>query len=110
GASIGLLLLPQPLAALYIALFLRVLPSGLWPLALDTVNTVVVNAAVALALGAWLLDVGAQRRPITWSPVCLLIALYILWATMTLLWAPDLIEAKKSLVTYISGFILLLLI
>jgi O-antigen ligase len=109
GAAISLLLLQQPLAALYVMLFLRVLPSGFWPPALDDVNTVVVNSALALALGAFLLDVAAQRRPITWSPVCLLVALYIVFATVTLLWAPDFIEGKKKLVAYTSGLIVLFL-
>jgi putative inorganic carbon (HCO3(-)) transporter len=109
AAAIGLILLQQPLPALYVALFLHVVPYGLWPPAIDAVNTVVVNSSLALALGAWLLHIAVLRRPILWNHVCVLVALYIVWGIVTLLWAPDIIEGRKKLVGYIAGFTLLFL-
>ena len=79
-------------------------------LRIGIVYTLAANWAIAVALGAWLLEVIGQRRRIQWNAVCVLMTLYLVWAMVTLLWAPDLILARKELVAYISGFILLLLI
>ena len=108
--AIGLFLLPRPLTALYLALFLFLLPWRLYPPEWDPVVTVVLNGAFALALCAWLLQAPFQQRPILWNGVCFLIALYIVWASVSLLWAPDLIEGRRKLVGYGIGFILLFLV
>ncbi|MER9900204.1 O-antigen ligase family protein [Mesorhizobium sp. M0130] len=107
GAAIALYLVQRPLSALYVAIFLALMPMGLRS---GLVYDVAANSALALALGAWLLSVIVQRQHIQWNAVCVLMALYLVWAVVTLLWAPDLILARKELVAYASGFIVLLLI
>ncbi|MDR6756398.1 O-antigen ligase [Mycoplana sp. BE70] len=107
GAAIALYLVQRPRGALHAAIFLSLMPTGL---RLEPVFTLAVNSALALAFGAWLLNVIVQRQPIQWNAVCIVLALYLVWAIVTLLWAPDLILARKELVTYVIGFILLLLI
>jgi O-antigen ligase len=107
AASVGLILLQCPLPALYVALFIRLLPIGFAP-PLSTVYTITVNLAVDVALGAWLLDT-AMRRPILWHPVCILVAIYIVWSSATLLWAPDVGAGSTKLVQFTTGLCLLLL-
>jgi putative inorganic carbon (hco3(-)) transporter len=109
ATAISLLLLQQPLQALYVALFIR-LSAIAFPPPFGIVYTVVVNMAVALALGAWLIRTAGERRPILWNPVTGLIALYIIWSSVTLLWASDLDAGATKLVQYISGLVLVLLI
>lgn len=107
AAAIGLYLIQRPLIALNVAIFLALMPMEL---RFEIVYTLAVNSALALALGAWLLKVVVQRQHIHWNAVCVLLTLYLVWAIVTLLWAPDLVLARKELVAYVSGFVLLLLI
>ncbi|HXW71846.1 MAG TPA: O-antigen ligase family protein [Methylocella sp.] len=65
---------------------------------------------MALALLAWMLHAPSKRSPIVWNSVYILLFLYIMWATVTLLWAPDLIAGKKKLVSYCIGLNMLFLI
>jgi putative inorganic carbon (hco3(-)) transporter len=109
AAAISLLLLQQPLQALYVALFIRLSPVA-FPPPYSIVFTVVVNMAVVLALGAWFIRTIGERRPIVWSPVTVLVALYIIWSSVTLLWASDLAAGATKLVQYVSALILFFLI
>lgn len=109
-AAICLFLVRRPLTALHVALFLYLIPFGLWLPEVDLLQTIGINGAIALAFCAWLLRASFQRRPIVWNSVCLLIGLYIVWATVSLLWAPDLVEGRKRLVGYGLGLIILFLI
>ncbi|CAH2405819.1 O-antigen ligase family protein [Mesorhizobium escarrei] len=107
GAAIAVYLVIRPLSALYVAIFLALMPMAL---RFGIVYDVAANSALALALGAWLLNIIVQRQHIQWNAVYVLMSLYLVWAVVTLLWAPDLILARKELVAYASGVILLLLI
>jgi O-antigen ligase len=109
-AAIVLFLLQRPVTALYVALFLYIYPVGLRPGELDLAYTIAANGTLALALCAWIFHAPCQPRPVLWNGVCFLIALYIVWAGVTLLWAPDLIVGRKKLVAYCIGLILLFLI
>lgn len=110
AAAIGLYFLRRPLAALYVALLLYLIPYGVQPPEFDLAYTILANGAIALALCAWVLQVPSQRQPVVWDEVCLLIFVYIVWASVTLLWAPDLIEARHKLAAYCIGLILLFLV
>jgi putative inorganic carbon (HCO3(-)) transporter len=115
ATAIALFLLQRPLLALYVALFPYLIPFGLIPFGrlpteFDYAYTIASNGAIGLAVCAWMLHAPLQRRPIRCNSVCLLIALYIVWACVTLLWAPDLIEGRKRLVGYGIGLTLLFLI
>jgi putative inorganic carbon (HCO3(-)) transporter len=107
AAAAGLFLLQRPLSALYVALFFRLFPG-------EDVSSAIYTAAVygtiAVALFAWMLHAPYQRQPVQWNGVCLLIALYIVWGGVTLLWAPDIFAGVVKLRTYGVGLILLFLI
>jgi O-antigen ligase len=108
AATIGLALLQHPLATLFIALFLLLLPPG--ELRIEAVYQLVSNGALAAALGAWMLHAIAQSRGARWNVTLLLVMLYIAWCIVTLLWAPDLIEGRRKLITWTFSFIILFLI
>lgn len=110
AAAIVLLLLQRPPIALQVALFFYLFPIGLRPVEIGFAQDVVTNGALALAICAWMLHALSQRRPVLWNGVYFLFALYIVWASVTLLWAPDLVAGRKLLVAYCIGLILLFLI
>lgn len=110
AAAIALLLLLRPLISLQVALFFYLIPFGMRPIEATLAFDVAANGMIALAVCAWLLHAPTQRQPIHWSTVCLFIVLFILWASVTLLWADDLIAGRKTLVGYGIGLILLFLI
>jgi O-antigen ligase len=110
AAAIAVVLLQRPLLALYAAYFLYLVPFGLRPASVDLASTIATNGAIVLAFGAWLLSAPSQRPPILWNGVYFLVALYIIWASVTLLWAHDLVEARHKLIAYFIAFVLLFLI
>lgn len=103
----GIYLLQRPAQALYLALFLLLLPNSL---RIDPIYTVGSNLAVALALFGWGIRwlLGGER--IRWNVTWILLAAYILLGIVTLLWAPDLIEGRRKAVAYTIGFIVIFLI
>ncbi len=108
AATIGLVLLMHPLPTLLIALFLVLVPPG--ELRIEAVYQLASNGVLAAALGGWLLHSIAQPRGARWNATSLLIALYIAWSIVTLLWAPDLIEGRRKLISWTYSFIVLFLI
>lgn len=107
-ATIGLLLLPNPLAATLLAAFLLLLPPG--DLRVEGIYSPAANFAVLAALGAWFVRALNGTETFKWNPTCLLVALYIAWGLVTLLWAPDLVESRRKIVAWTCSLILLLLI
>jgi putative inorganic carbon (HCO3(-)) transporter len=109
AGTLGLLLLQRPLAATLIAWFLILLPPG--DLRIDeSAYALAANGAVAAALGAGMAQAVGRPGSIRWNATCLLVLLYILWGAVTMLWAPDLIEARRKLVSWTISFILFLMI
>lgn len=109
AGTLGLLLLQRPLAATLIAWFLILLPPG--DLRIDeSAYALVANGAVAAALGVGMVQAVGRPGSIRWNATSLLALLYILWGAVTMLWAPDLIEARRKLVSWTISFILLLTI
>lgn len=106
GAA-GAFLLSRPLLALYLAAFLALLPSGL---RFDPLYTIVSNLSVAIALLGWMFQWLLRRERIHWNVTWILLAAYIAFGILTILWAPDLIEGRRKAVAYTIGFILLFLI
>jgi O-antigen ligase len=104
AAILLLHLLQRPLVAFYLALFLCLMP---FKFGFDPVYDMIRNLALALSLGSWLLHVASRRRAIAWNVTCSLIVLYMIWACITILWAPDLINSRQKLVAYAMGLILL---
>ncbi|MBL6081171.1 O-antigen ligase family protein [Belnapia sp. T18] len=110
GATASLVLLAQPILALELALMLRLLPNGLYAPELDMLFTVVVNGLLALALGAWVLQALSRREPVIWNPTCVLLGCHIAWCAVTVAWAADPVAARRSLVAYSAGWLLLFLL
>jgi O-antigen ligase len=109
AGALGLLLLQRPFTATLIAWFLILLPPG--DLRFHEITyTLAANGAVLAALGAGTAQAIGRPRPIRWNATCLLVLLYILWGVVTMLWAPDLIESRRKLVSWTTSFILLLMI
>ncbi|MBL6459072.1 O-antigen ligase family protein [Belnapia sp. T6] len=110
GATASLVLLAQPILALELALMLRLLPNGLYAPELDLLFTIVVNGLLALALGAWVLRALSRREPVIWNPTCVLLGCHIAWCAVTVAWAADPVAARRSLVAYSAGWLLLFLL
>jgi putative inorganic carbon (HCO3(-)) transporter len=107
--TLGLLLLQRPLTTTLIAWFLILLPPG--DLRFDEgAYTLAANGAVAGTLGVGIARAMGRPISIRWNATCLLVLLYILWGAVTLLWAPDLVEARRKLVAWTISFILLLMV
>lgn len=109
AGTLGLLLLQRPLTTTLIAWFLILVPPG--DLRFDgDAYALAANGAVAAALGVGVARAVGRPISIRWNATCLLVLLYILWGAVTMLWAPDLIEARRKLVAWTISFILLLMI
>lgn len=107
-ATIGLLLLRNPLSATLLAAFVLLLPPG--DLRVEGIYMAASNGAIVAALGVWLVRVLSGNETVKWNSTCLLVALYIAWGLVTLLWAPDLVEGRRKLIAWAFSLILLLLI
>jgi putative inorganic carbon (HCO3(-)) transporter len=107
GATIVLFLLQRPLPALFVALFLLLIPPS--ELRIDPGYQLAANGTLAAAVCSWLIYVTWRARAIQWNSTSLLIALYVAWGIGTLLWAPDLIEGRRKLIAWGVGFAILFL-
>lgn len=107
GLAGALLLVQSPLLACYVAVLLSLWPYGLRPPALDLVYTVAVNGAVAVAFAATILQGMGERKALFFPASLVVLTLYLGWAMVTLNWAPDLAAARRTLVAYATGAILL---
>jgi putative inorganic carbon (HCO3(-)) transporter len=110
AAAIAVFLLQRPLIVLNIAIVLYLFPFGLRPIDVGSLFDYATDGMIVLALCAWLLHAPFQRQPIRWNIAWLLLALFILWASVTLLWATDVVEGRKALVGFLSGSIMLFLV
>jgi O-antigen ligase len=87
-------------------MFLYLLPIEL---RIDGFYEIAVNLSILLALGAFVLHLPSNRQPVVWNLVCNLVALYMAWGIVSLLWAPDIVQGRRKLVAYGLGLILLFL-
>ncbi|MHB2205431.1 O-antigen ligase family protein [Methylobacterium sp. CM6257] len=82
---------------------LLLLPPGL---RFEPLYTIALNGALVTALGTWL---AWPRAPSQWSGTCILMALLIAWAAMSMLWAADLSLSRHAMVAWLFGFTVLFL-
>ncbi|WP_186384036.1 O-antigen ligase family protein [Methylobacterium dankookense] len=85
-------------------MFLLLLPLGL---RIEPLYTVAVNGMIVSALAGWL---ARPERPCHWTGACILLALLIGWAAMTVLWAADPVSSRRELIAWLISFILLFLL
>ncbi len=107
AAAVAIYLYRRPVRALCIALFLHLAPPDF---RIDIIFDLLVHSATLIALIACLADAFSHKRPFLWNSVCILIALYMAWGSISLLWASDADDGRRKLVAYGIGLALLLLI
>lgn len=89
--------LRKPVWALYAAIFVGLLPEGLFP---DHILSILNRSFLLIALGVWLLDTIARRRRIAWTGTALLMLGFLVWGTVTLAWVPNLDLGIERVVQY----------
>ncbi len=93
----------RPTWALYTAIFIVFLPSGLMSASLQsTLNRSITIVAFAI----WLFDTIIQRRKILFNSTAILMLAFIAWSLMTFFWVQNLDAAKIILQVYIMRFLL----
>jgi putative inorganic carbon (hco3(-)) transporter len=107
AVTLVLLAVRLPLVALYLTIFVALLPPGLIP---PLLYSQIFLALLALSLSAWLVQMMVQRRAVVVTVPVLLFALFWLWALITVLWAADPILSRQRLVQYLLVITLLFLI
>jgi O-antigen ligase len=105
AAAILLAWLRRPVLALYAAVLVTLLPSGLIP---TQFHSALNRSLTLLALGLWALSTIAGRRRMTWTSSMTLMALFLLWGLLTLFWASDVRTGQDLLIRYILRLALFL--
>lgn len=111
AAVLAVVFLHNPVWAMYAAIFVAMLPRQilrLFPIPFVTDYLIVLSLLFACV--SWLLGAAIHRRRIVWTGTNLVMLVFLAWSIITLLWAPDLILARRHLMAYIIGFALLLLL
>jgi O-antigen ligase len=65
---------------------------------------------ITVAFLFWLYSTIVHHKKINWTITSLLLLGFIFWGSITLFWAEDVLMGRRTLVTFIIGFILVLLI
>ncbi len=104
----------NPSLPLYIAIFFRFMPfeffTGLFSEdAALTLYFVVEYGSLALAVISWFCRLPFENRSIRLDVVCALVVLYVLWASISLLWARNPQLGVEKIGKYVIGLILLFL-
>lgn len=107
GASAALVLAARPLLAAHAALVLLLVPMHL---RLDPVYTIAVNGCLAVGLASWGVRRILERAPPAWPAACIAAMLLVAWAALSLLWAPNIVEGRRQLVSWVISVSLLLLL
>jgi O-antigen ligase len=110
GAVLGLIVviawMIKPVLALYAALFVVLLPTGVMPaLTQSTIN----RSMTVVAFAMWLLGgLLIRRQKIYWNGAAFVILAFIAWSFITMYWAPIEKEARDYMQVYTLRFILFL--
>ncbi|MBY0256584.1 O-antigen ligase family protein [Methylobacterium sp.] len=107
AGTAGLFLIVRPSLSLHGWFVLLVMPPALQ---VEPFHTLATNGACLAALASWLLADGLRRDPMAWNGTLLLLGLCILWACISLLWAPDIVEGRRALIAWVMSFLLLFLL
>jgi O-antigen ligase len=103
----GIIWLQTPIVALYVAILAVFLPLGVFP---SEVRSLLNRLTLALALIVWLLRALAHRRRVVWTGTSLLMAGFLVWAVITLVWASDLALGVERIAQYGSRWLLFMLL
>ena len=99
--------LHKPLWALYFTLFVVFLPTSLIP---ADVNSLLNRSATIIAFLVWVIDLIRRRRSVIITTSTLFMFLFILWASITLIWATDSSVGIQILQRYMLRLILFLIL
>lgn len=103
--AVGLTWMRTPVWALYAALSVTLLPSGVIP---AHIHSILNRSFTVVALGVLALDMIVRRRRLTWSSAMWFMSGFLAWSMLTLLWAPDSSAGQDTLGKYMLRFVLYL--
>jgi len=106
-AILLLVVFRRPILAMYAALFLVILPTGLIP---PSVHSFLNRITTVAALVIWLFAVITQGYRVVVTPATLLMAGFIAWSSVTLAWGNDLELGTMMIQVYLLRFILYLVL
>jgi O-antigen ligase len=107
GATLAIILIQHPLWALALAITTLWLPDSD---VFGSASAYFFDAALAVATLAWIFQVITKRRPLVWEPTSILAIGLVAWCCVTLAWAPDMLIARRGLVSISLSLIMLILI
>lgn len=105
AGTIGFILLMNPVWALYIALFIVLLPMGTIP---EDLQSILNRSIAVIAASTWLFDVIFRRRKIFFTPSTLLMLIFLAWAILTMFWAENFSAGITRLQVYVLRFLVFL--
>jgi putative inorganic carbon (HCO3(-)) transporter len=95
--------LRKPVLALYLAIFVVLLPRSLIP---DEINSILNRIAAMLALGVWVIELIKNKQHIIFTLSTGLMLSFIIWSAMSLTWGANQEEGLTVVQTYALRFIL----
>jgi O-antigen ligase len=95
----------KPAGALYAALFLVLLPTGLIP---PGIHSILNRAITMLALATWLFNVLTRHRRVQWTSTAIFMLGFLAWSVVTLFWAERLSRGTTIVQTYALRLVLFL--
>ena len=93
----------KPVLALYVTLFVVLLPVGIMPLG---IHSQLNRILTIIAFGTWALNMLMTHRRIFWSSTASVMLAFLVWSLLTMLWADRLDAAITLIQTYALRFIL----
>ncbi len=97
----------KPRLALYAALLLVLLPMGVFS---ADIQTILNRVLTIFALLVWLVHLIIRRRHIRWTVTAVIMLGFLVWSSVTVLWAQNLESSMYELGSYLLRFILFLLL
>jgi O-antigen ligase len=97
----------KPKLALYIALFIVLLPAGLIP---QNYQSLLNRLITVLAFLVWCFDIIFRRRKMTLTTSSVLMLGFILWGGVSIFWAENTSSALMTIQMYIMRFVLFLIL
>jgi O-antigen ligase len=99
--------LGRPIWALYLALFVVMLPTGLLPI---TMQSDLNRGLTVIAFSVWLVSLLVRRRPIVWTITASFMCGFVVWCAVTLLWADNLSVGWTSIQAFVLRLVLFLVL
>ncbi len=105
GIGILVIWLKKPVWALFAALILVFLPTGLLP---ANIQSMLNRFVTVIAAGVWFVRLLNGRKKITWTGPVLFMLFFLVWSSVTMLWAEGTGNAMTALQVYSLRLLLFL--